>query len=313
MNKVAIEFSLTGKIYKKGFWGTPYQALKDLNLQIPEGTIFGFLGANGAGKTTAIKILMGLQKATTGEILLWGENPELNKHRVGYLPERPYFHENLSAEEFLYFHKSLYPYEKNKKQISNDELLDLVGLKHAKKKLLKEFSKGMLQRIGIAQSLVNNPDLIILDEPMSGLDPIGRREVRNLIQNLAHQGKTIFFSSHILSDVESLCHQIAFLEKGVLSFAGKVDTILKRNSTEEEILFHGLSNEKIRTIPLLAKSQRMGEAWKLLTQNPQATKMAIEAIWQNDGQLLGVHAFHQNLEDALFGLDLVKQGGTANE
>lgn len=309
MDKAAIEFKNTSKIYAKGFWGRRQLALDKLNLLVPEGSIFGFLGANGAGKTTAIKILVGLQKASSGEVFLFGQDPEEGKFRVGYLPERPYFHENLSADEFLDFHRSLFPRLRNKKLPTNDELLELVGLTHGKGKLLKEFSKGMLQRIGIAQSLVNDPDLVILDEPMSGLDPIGRREIRNLILELSHRGKTIFFSTHILADVESLCHRIAFLEKGVLKYAGAMEDILKRTTAEQEILFHGIPEDRIRSDRLLARSQRIGEVWKLLAPSPADARGYIEAIWRNNGQLLGVHAHHMNLEDALFGTESKASGG----
>lgn len=308
MNEMIISFENVSKSYKRDFWSKTQLALNLVSFQVPKGTIYGFLGANGAGKTSAIKLIMGLQKASTGNIKLWGQNPESQKQRVGFLPERPYFHENLSAEEFLHFHRNLYFNNKeNFRKQSNDELLKLVGLSHAKKMLLKQFSKGMLQRIGIAQALVNDPELIVLDEPMSGLDPIGRRDVRNLIQQLAAQGKTIFFSSHILSDIESLCSQITFLEKGKLKYSGKIDDLLHKTSAEQEILFRKVEAKKISTNTFLSRAQKMGENWRITAQNPSEAKKIIEAVWSVEAELLNIQSHHRSLEEALFGTDLNSQ------
>lgn len=301
-----LEFKGTSKIYKTGFWGRQQLALSALKLSVPQGSIYGFLGANGAGKTTAIKILLGLQFPTAGEVFLWGKPSQLaeNKRRIGYLPERPYFHDTMSATEFLNFHRALFGrQQKGKKSTSNEELLALVGIPDVGSKRLRDFSKGMLQRIGIAQALVNDPELVILDEPMSGLDPVGRRDIRNLIQFLSKQGKTIFFSSHILSDVEALCHRIAFLEKGVLKFEGRVEEILRDATKAQEILFQA-DAKLIRDHSLLKKAEPLGEIFKISAIDPAEVRSIVEAVWQLNGQLISVQSQHLTLEQALFGKEL---------
>lgn len=304
MSRSAIEFSGVSKVYSYGFWGKKQKALDRLNLSVPEGSIFGFLGANGAGKTTGIKILMGLQFATEGEIRVFGESlsaPSV-RARVGYLPERPYFHDSLTAAEFLDFHRDLYgSFQGNKKLPSNEDLLELVGLGDVAGKRLKDFSKGMLQRAGIAQALVNDPDLVILDEPMSGLDPVGRREMRDLILRLGKQGKTVFFSSHILSDIENLCHRIAFLERGVLKHEGDLKTMLHENSTRFELSFAGLSRATVLETPELKSAEPVGETYLLRCESEREGREAITALAKAGGRILSFHPEHRSLEDFLFG------------
>lgn len=304
MSRAAIEFSGVTKIYSYGFWGKKQKALDRLNLTVPEGTIFGFLGANGAGKTTGIKILMGLQFATEGEIRVFGEPlaaPSV-RARIGYLPERPYFHDSLTASEFLNFHRDLYGSWRAKKKLpSNDELLELVGLPDVAGKRLKEFSKGMLQRAGIAQALVNDPDLVILDEPMSGLDPVGRREVRDLILRLGKQGKTVFFSTHILSDVENLCHRMAFLEKGVLKHSGDLKTLLHENSTRFELAFAGMTRETVQASPVLKGAEAVGDSFLLRCASEQIGHEALQELARQGGKILSYQPEHRSLEDFLFG------------
>ena len=301
-NKTALEFINVSKTYRSGFLGEKKQSLKNLTLSVPTGSVFGFLGANGAGKTTTIKITLGLQKPTSGEVIVLGKSNSSNKAKtlIGYLPERPTFHLDLTGNEFLNFHRNLFGNRiQDKPQLSNSHLLNLVGIPQTASTLLREFSKGMLQRIGIAQALINSPDLVILDEPMSGLDPIGRRDVREIISQLAHEGKTIFFSSHILNDVESLCDQIAFLQSGELKVHGKINDILKKRSSKE-IIFKNISAHTIKNSPILQNSTQSGDSWTLLLHNPEHTQSTLETIWQQKGELISVTNQQISLEEELF-------------
>lgn len=297
----AIRITDLHKVYREGFWGRKRVGLQGISFTVPEGKIFGFLGANGAGKTTAIKIALGLQKADAGSVEIFGSSSLTvdTKSQLGYLPERPYLHLNLTATEFLNFHRSLHSGSSRKgKFLSNEELLKLVNLADVKNVLLRNFSKGMLQRIGIAQSLINDPRLVILDEPMSGLDPVGRREVRNLLLELNRAGKTVFFSSHILSDIESLCEQIAFLEKGSLKYFGGVEELLSRGSQEVEILFK--CQQTLASLAEWGKVSALGDWKKILVQEQDCQKV-VEAIWQSKGEVKSFSPVHKNLEEALFG------------
>lgn len=225
---LAIRTEKLAKIYRSGFWRIPYAALVDLDLEVPEGTSFGFIGPNGAGKTTTIKMLMSLQKATGGRAWIHGievPNPE-SRRRVGFLPERPYFYEHLTAREFLDFYGRLceVPSAERARRIAT--LLDRVDLARFRDVPLGKFSKGMLQRAGLAQALISEPDLLVLDEPMSGLDPLGRVLVRDLIIEERAAGRTVFFSSHVLADVETLCDRVAIVVGGKLRGQGTVQELL---------------------------------------------------------------------------------------
>jgi len=211
-------------------------ALEGLDLNVHEGEVFGFLGPNGAGKTTTIKILMGLIHPTSGTAKIFS-HPADNidvKSKIGFLPESSHFYDYLTASEILSFYGQLFGLSKNLIKERALSLLKRVGLASSAKLQLRKFSKGMLQRIGIAQALINDPDLIILDEPMSGLDPIGRKEMRELILGLKAQGKTIFFSSHIIHDVEMICDRVGILAHGKLLTVGRIDEITRPNETLEE-------------------------------------------------------------------------------
>lgn len=221
------------KFYKTGFWmNQKIESLKNCTLAVHQGETFGLLGQNGAGKTTLLKTLLGIVKPTSGSGFLLGQplGDRTVKERVGYLPENPYFYDYLTGWEFLEFAAGMFQIPKSiqKERISN--LLDLVGLARsaAVKKQLRQYSKGMLQRIGMAQALINDPELVFLDEPMSGLDPMGRYQIREIIVSLKKQGKTIFFNSHVLSDVEKICDRIAILARGELICNGTLDELLER-------------------------------------------------------------------------------------
>lgn len=219
------------KTYRRGLAGKPVHALKGVSFEIPAGTITGFLGANGAGKTTTIKCLLDLAFADSGEILYFGQKKLSSevKGDIGFLPERPYFYEYLTGREFLRFYGELST-DLAKSQLGSriDQLLKRVGLSHAGERQLRGYSKGMLQRIGIAQALIHEPQFIILDEPMTGLDPDGRLEVRDIIVETAKAGTAVFFSSHLLPDAEELCDRLVILKQGDLVFQGPTKDLLGR-------------------------------------------------------------------------------------
>jgi ABC-2 type transport system ATP-binding protein len=245
------------KQFKVGFWGRPLTALERLDLEIHTGEIFGFLGPNGAGKTTTLKILMGLIYPTSGKAWILGHKvgEVAMKQQVGFLPESPYFYDYLTAEEFMRFYGQLFGLGGALLSERITTLLSTVGLSDARSLQLRKFSKGMLQRIGIAQALINDPHLVILDEPMSGLDPVGRKEIRDLILQLKAQGKTVFFSSHILHDAEVLCDRVGILIKGRLVALGKVTELLGAASTQSvEVVVEGLDPEGVERLRTIAES-----------------------------------------------------------
>jgi len=245
------------KQFKVGFWGRPLTALERLDLEIHTGEIFGFLGPNGAGKTTTLKILMGLIYPTGGKAWILGHKvgEVAMKQQVGFLPEAPYFYDYLTAEEFMRFYGQLFGLGGALLAERITTLLSTVGLSDARSLQLRKFSKGMLQRIGIAQALINDPHLVILDEPMSGLDPVGRKEIRDLILQLKAQGKTVFFSSHILHDAEVLCDRVGILIKGRLVALGKVTELIGAASTKSvEVVVEGLDPEGVERLKKLAEA-----------------------------------------------------------
>src|SRR5437667_6064099 len=203
-------------------------AVQDLNLTVNAGEVFGFLGPNGAGKTSTMNVLLGFINATGGEARLFGTNVRepIARQRIGYLPELTYYYKFLSAEELLRFYARIFGLPKAEAERRIDAVLKLVELEAARKRPIKTYSKGMQQRVGLAQALINNPDLLILDEPTSGLDPIGRMKVREIIQRLKDEGKTVFFSSHELGEVETVCDRVAILHQGELKAAGPVPSLL---------------------------------------------------------------------------------------
>jgi ABC-2 type transport system ATP-binding protein len=226
--ETVIETRALSKVYRD-FWGRQkVRALKALDLEIKQGEVFGLLGPNGSGKTTTIKLLLGLLFPTEGQALVFGKDAtDVSKnHRIGYLPEESYLYRFLNADETLDFYGRLFdiPHKELKTRIDN--LIHMVGLDRARKRQLKEYSKGMTRRIGLAQALINEPELILLDEPTSGLDPIGTREMKDLIIKLKEEGKTVVMCSHLLADVQDVCDRIAILHQGELKELGRVDALL---------------------------------------------------------------------------------------
>jgi ABC-2 type transport system ATP-binding protein len=238
----AIEILGLEKTYMVGFWHKrPKRALQPLHLTVEEGEIFGFLGPNGAGKTTTLKILMGLVFPTAGTARILGKewtDPEV-KAQIGFLPEQPYFYDYLTAHELLDYYGQLSGVGADERKRRIPEVLARVGLTDVKGVQLRKFSKGMLQRAGIAQAILHNPRLVFLDEPMSGLDPLGRREVRDLMEQLKLEGKTVFFSTHILSDAEALCDRVAIIHKGELRGVGAVEELTSSVQGKVEVIWQG--------------------------------------------------------------------------
>lgn len=236
MTSLAISVKNLSKTYRTGFWlNQQVQSLRDCHLEVVVGETFGLLGPNGAGKTTTIKCLLGIINPTSGSGTLLGKTlgDQSVKQQVGYLPENPYFYTYLTAWEFLEFAGRLFQIPRATLKERIPSLLELVGLPldTARKKQLRTYSKGMLQRTGMAQALINDPALVFLDEPMSGLDPLGRYQMRTIIESLKQQGKTVFFNSHILADVEAICDRVALLVKGTLICQGRLDELLSPTRT----------------------------------------------------------------------------------
>jgi ABC-2 type transport system ATP-binding protein len=241
----AIRTEALTKHYTVGFWRPrPYTALDGLTLQVGQGEVFGFLGPNGAGKTTTLKLLMQLIYPTSGHAEILGKpvGDVGVKRRIGYLPEQPYFYDYLTAEELLEYFAAIFGYGAAERRRRAAALLDEVGIGAERRLPLRKFSKGMLQRIGIAQALINDPELVFLDEPMSGLDPLGRREIRQLILRLRDRGSTVFFSSHVLADAETLCSRVAILANGRLVTAGRLSEMLAFQARGWELVVSDLTN-----------------------------------------------------------------------
>lgn len=246
---VVIETRNLSKVYRD-FWGRQkVRALKALDLEVRRGEIFGLLGPNGSGKTTTMKLLLGLLFPTSGQALVFGKPAgDVRKNeRIGYLPEESYLYRFLNAEETLDFYGRLFDMPAATRRQRSAELIEMVGLTGARRRQLKEYSKGMTRRIGLAQALINDPELILLDEPTSGLDPIGTREIKDLIIQLREQGKTVVLCSHLLADVQDVCDRIAILHHGELKELGRVDALLKIRD-EVEFRVAGLNDDAQREI-----------------------------------------------------------------
>ena len=238
----AIDILGLEKTYSVGFWRKkPRCALKPLHLRVEEGEIFGFLGPNGAGKTTTLKMLMGLVYPTGGSAQILGMdiNDPRMKAQIGFLPEQPYFYDYLTAGELLNYYGRLSGMPPKERERKVREVLERVGLPDVLRVQLRKFSKGMLQRVGIAQAILHDPRIVFFDEPMSGLDPMGRREVRDLMEELKHEGKTVFFSTHILSDAEALCDRVAIIHLGELRSVGAVADLTSSVEGKIELIWHG--------------------------------------------------------------------------
>ncbi len=260
------------------------QVLFDVSFEVQTGSITGFLGSNGAGKTTTMKSLLGLLQKDSGDVTFFkNQYPDFRQH-IGYMPERPYFYEYLTGLEFLVFYGQLSLRESRAQiRLRAVQLLDKIGLSHAKDKLLRSYSKGMLQRIGLAQAIIHDPKFIILDEPMSGLDPDGRAQIIELIKELGQKGITLFFSSHLLDDVEKLCDRLVIIDKGRILFEGTKQTFMKSGTSGYEVSF-------------LAKNQLQPQ--KVSAPDLAAVQNVLQRLQQEAAVLISVHEPRVTLEEA---------------
>jgi ABC-2 type transport system ATP-binding protein len=275
-------------------------ALKALNLDVHKGEIFGLLGPNGAGKTTIIKILMGLIFPTSGSATLMGKplGNKAVKAKIGFLPENPYFYDYLKGYEFLDYYGQLYGMDSSARRKKIPELLDLVGISHAADLPLKGFSKGMLQRIGLAQAILNDPEIVFLDEPQSGLDPFGRKEVRDLILSLKERGATVFFSSHILSDAELICDRVAILAKGSLINVGAMDEILSAKVKNYEVEASDIPGELLEELKKESKKTiSRSHTVLFIVESEEIAKSMVIKIMQSSGRLISFIPRAETLEE----------------
>jgi ABC-2 type transport system ATP-binding protein len=278
----------------------PSPVLIDLSLEVQRGEIFGYLGPNGSGKTTTLKILTGLVYADRGSFTVLGhpQDDQAWRHEVGYLPEHPYLYDYLTPREYLDYAGRLFGLASRQRRERADQLLELVGLQRSADLPLRRFSKGMVQRAGIAQALINDPELVILDEPMSGLDPIGRRLVRNIILDLKKAGKTVLFSTHILSDAETLCDRVAVLRSGRLLDVGSLANILNLDIAHMEVLVSGLA-ALADDVPGVRSRQALGERWRVEVDEDALGK-CVAAVEAAGGRILSVQPIRQSLEEYFF-------------
>ena len=298
---LALEIKNLTKEYTVGFWRKkPVRALDNLNLEVHQGESFGFLGPNGAGKTTTLKILMRLIFPTGGEAKILGAdlNDMVMRARIGYLPEQPYFYDYLTARELLVYCGKLFGLSKSESLSRAEKLIQQVGLEHAADKQLRKYSKGMLQRAGLAQSLINDPEVLFLDEPMSGLDPMGRREVRDLIAGLRAQGKTVFFSSHVLSDVEALCDRVAIMNKGCLIESGKLSDILGKCTNELEAVVANVPAQALLEIQSFALMVTpVAEGARIRLESERQIERLVTIVHRNGGNVISLNPVRESLED----------------
>ena len=297
-----IEINGLTKDYEVGFWRKrKVRALDGLSLNVEAGQIFGFLGANGAGKTTTLKLLMRLIFPTAGSARILGQDiSDVSMHaRIGYLPENPYFYDYLSPREFLDYCGQLFGVDQAERKRRTESLLTRVNLdSQSWNRQLRKLSKGMLQRVGLAQALVNDPEIVFLDEPMSGLDPVGRREVRDLIASLRIEGKTIFMCSHILSDIEVLCDNIAILKKGKLAHVGSLDELRAREGSLIEIIASGADEATLKHhltdgAAIIVDSSGL----RIHIQDEKELDSVIAALRRANGRVVSVQPVRQSLED----------------
>ena len=303
------------KTFRVGFWRKKVVALKDATFDVGSGEIFGLVGPNGAGKTTSIKILTGLVKADSGEGALFGHALGSTKARaeLGYLPEGPYFYEYLTVVELLDYYGALFGMSARARKKRAEELVALVGLEHAKDRPLRKFSKGMLQRAGLAQALVHDPRLIILDEPKTGLDPIGRAQVDELIRGLKKEGKSIFFASHILPDVEKVCDRVALMIQGRVVDVGPMDRLLDAKVLSVEAVVEGMDEVHLDEATSLGlRVSRLNEEQVLLSSDTREQGRAIvELVSRSGAALRSYEERREHLED-LF-LRMAKGATSAKE
>jgi len=298
----AIEIEELSKDFLTGFWRPrPYRALDRLTLSVDEGEVFGFLGPNGAGKSTTLKLLMQLLYPTSGSARILGRpvGDLAVKQRIGFLPENPYFYDHLTAEELLTYFARLFGLRGAEVAARVGRVLDDVGLGAERRLRLRQYSKGMIQRVGLAQALLNEPDVVFLDEPMSGLDPLGRRHVRQLMLRLRDRGATVFFSSHILSDAESLCSRVGILAQGRLVASGRLSEILAFELRGWDVVVAHLSDELRARLAAHARTiTALSHGRYTIELPPEASPEAfLRELADGGAQVVSLNPLRETLED----------------
>jgi len=298
--ELAIQTSGLGMIYNPGLFARRSVGLQDLNLAVPRGSIFGYLGQNGAGKTTTIKILAGLQFATSGQAWLFGHDVRDSRARrdLGFMPENPYFYEYLTGEETLDFFGKLSRLDRATRRKRTGELLAQFGLEHAGRVPMRDYSKGMRQRLGLAQAILHTPPLVILDEPMTGLDPLGRRDMRNVILSLRDSGQTVFFSSHILSDVEDICDRVCVINKGRVVAEGRIHSLLTGRVLEVSLAASGIPPQGVAELQGLARrAWHDGALYHVLVDSEETAQQAKQLLEKAGGTLRAMQPHKESLEE----------------
>ena len=285
--------------FRAGFWLNRIEVLKGITFGVDQGSIFGFLGPNGAGKTTLIHLMTGMKRPTVGAITLGGAHTYEPRARakIGYLPERPYFHDFLTGEELLVYFGRLSGLPRAEVLSRTAKVLESVGMSAARHVELRKYSKGMLQRIGIAQAVLHDPEFLILDEPMSGLDPIGRKEIRELILQLSREGRTIFFSTHVIPDVEAICDHVAILRKGELMESGKITDFLKHEKPSVQVEFSEVDPGKVLPTNLMPTVRRIPEGIQIAIPADENLDSILRAILDQKGRIHSVNPIRPNLEE----------------
>ena len=300
MADLAIDVRDLRKTYRTPFARRKVEALRGVTFEVQRGHIFGFVGPNGAGKTTTIRTLMGLIRPTSGSAMILGQKipSRAARFKVGFLPESPYFYDYLTVGELLDLAGRLFGVPSDLRKKRANDLIERVGLDRARSQSLKKFSKGMLQRAGLAQALMNDPELVVLDEPMSGLDPIGRKEVRELILSLRDQGKTVFFSTHILSDVEAITDRVAIVARGSLQAHGTPSELVKQTILGTDVMLRIPADADITSLTDGADRVRRKDDELSLTLPTEADVDAwVTRAHAASGKIISIAPRHETLED----------------
>jgi ABC-2 type transport system ATP-binding protein len=296
----ALEINGLKKTFRSNFLLKKFRVLKGIDLSVEKGEIYGFLGPNGAGKTTTIKCVLGLLAPDQGEILINGQNAAVPaaRRQTGFLPENPYFYDYLTAREFLFFSASLFRLPEAEVRERIPILLHQVGLSGQEDLKLRKYSKGMTQRLGLAQAMINNPDLLILDEPFSGLDPIGRKDLRTLILSLREQGKTVFFSSHILQDMEMMVDRVGIILNGTIRRQGKLSELVAHSTQYYEVVCAQIAEKELTQIQ--AHHVFRDGHYVITLASDDDVNLVVESIIHRNGRIVAVTPVKMTLEDIFF-------------
>ena len=293
------------KSFNVGFIPKKKKILKSISLSVEQGEIFGYLGPNGAGKTTTIKCILGLIFPEKGKIEVFG-HPHLSlkaKDKIGFLPENPYFYDHLTASEFLYFYSQLFLLRKKEKEEKIKSLLRLVDLELSADLQLRKFSRGMLQRVGLAQALLNDPSLVLLDEPLGGLDPLGRKEIRDIIVRLKEEGKTVFLCSHILQDIEMICDRVAIIVNGEIINQGALQDLISEKILFTEVILSGVEDKELEGLGEYLSGQAGRTLLKVFKE--ENVEKVLELVQSKKGKIHSLIPRTETLEDLFVGI--VKQ------